>query len=334
MGKRSAAYSAMLFAVVIWGVNFHVVKLATTEMPNHFFTYLAIRFWVAALAYYCVYLFRNNIFGERYSVGASETHDTQLGGLTNISAFVVACCLILFYSLQTESIRRDSPVNAAFLTATFVLWVPLIRRVITKKSVTRSVATGIGITLIGLLVLEKIDPEKVSWADVLGLLGAFALAVEVFVLGEVTRGANSLRLLLWTGKYTLIIAIVFTAAAAINGEYGSPIVLSKKAIFALLFTGLAATAIANFLANWANSVCDQNGEQIITSVHRAILENLDAPIALAVGVLLAWSFEIREPHQYVGCILIITGVLTAELGLLDHRNSNPPAPEPSTQITE
>jgi drug/metabolite transporter (DMT)-like permease len=300
--------------VSIWGVNFHIVKSALVAFP--FFFYLATRFWIATVAYFLVYLLQSKRRGQSGSVGVQYTTSRRFGGLSILSAIIVATCLVFFYGLQTKAIAENA-VNAAFLTATFIFWVPLFTRLLNPTSkVSHSVLVGIAVSLIGLALNEEMTLSNFSLNDAIGLAGAIALAIEVTVLAEVAKGANSLVLMKWTATYTALIAVAFTLAAAMAGTAPNTADFTAGAIGALCFTGILATAVANYLANWANSVCTVDGTQVITGVHRAIMENLDAPIALVMSLTLALQPEDAKAHRIAGCIVITLGVLIAELDLV------------------
>ena len=126
--------------------------------------------------------------------------------------------------------------------------------------------------MVRLAVLENFNYNNISLEDLFGLAGAFALAVAVTIVGEAARGANSRRLMKWTAKYTVIVALVFSAALFLTGDIPKVKFLGTGAVVALLFTGLLSTAVANFMANWANSVCDSDRSQLINSAHRAVMK--------------------------------------------------------------
>jgi drug/metabolite transporter (DMT)-like permease len=320
----AAAYLALLLAVAIWGFNFHVVHIGLLHFP--LYAFLALRFVLAAVSYTPkLFLRRLRPLPSDPMRSKQPLTKAQFVG----TAILVGTALGIFYSMQSSALQeRFHVVNTAFLTVTVVLWVPLLTSIMFRRRgvFTRDVAVGILLTMSGVGLLESRDLANLSTVDLLALGGAIALAVELIVIGEVAPRLPSYRLLSWTALYTAVSATAFVICwvvidpklfKAVSLAPTTPLHIGSRwaAWCAVVFSGVLATALANYLANWANAQKRPQGVPFVSATHRSIIENLDAPLAFAFGyAFFRWNTDPLEWRQ-LGYVLILLGVLTSELRL-------------------
>lgn len=318
-------YIALLSAVAIWGINFHSVHIGLKYFP--LFAFLTFRFLLAFASYV------PRMLQMRRAPLKSDFRRSQkiVSRSTFVaSALAVGFFLSVFYGLQSERIgQRYGTLDAAFLTATVVLWVPVLSKCFfpKRKVFQKDVVVGVLLSIAGLAVIEGLDFSSIAQGNLLALGGAVALAAELIIIGEIAPRLPSYKLLQWTALYTLVSTLLFgvmwlvfepSVLLPLSTDAGLPVVLQKRSsgVAALLFTGLVATGLANYLANWANAQKDNLGTPVITATHRGIMENLDAPLAFAFGLaFFRWNVESLDYTKF-GYVLIVAAILIAELQLV------------------
>jgi drug/metabolite transporter (DMT)-like permease len=302
---RALAYFALLAAVFIWGVNFVVVKEATKAWSGQEFTFLAARFWLACFVFGSFLIFRHRSVTKIFALSRPLLLRTALvGGV-----------LAVGYGFQTWYLAQEGSgaVSAAFLTSTTVLWAPLLARLFRQK-VYPSTLVGAVVAMFGIICMEwHTVTWKSGWGNWLALFAAAAFAIEILL---VSRFAPKLQSVQWTTACCFCVAIIMTVTAVSQEGWSWPEGQGDSRIFAVVFTGLFATAIALGLQNWAQAQ-EINEVKIIDGPRAAIIATLEPVFTtLAVGALILLGFQGRYPDDpilpAVGCFLILVGTLISE----------------------
>ena len=152
--------------------------------------------------------------------------------------------VILFggYATQTVGLQYTSPSTSAFITGLYVIITPVIESVISRRLPRVPVMAGILVATVGLYLLTGADVH-------LGRGEAFTLACAVlfaFHIVYVGAYANLLRPVQFTALQIGAVAFLSIAPAGAQGV-GS---LSTLAVFAVVFTGVACSALALPLQIW------------------------------------------------------------------------------------
>lgn len=303
--RRALAYFALLAAVFIWGVNFVVVKEATKAWREQEFTFLAARFWLACLVFGAFLIFRHRSITKAFAVSRSRLLQTAL----------VGSVLAIGYALQTWYLAQESSgaVSAAFLTSTTVLWAPLLARLF-RQEVSRATVIGAVVAMVGIVCMEwQTATWKSGWGNWLALFAAIAFAVEILLVSRLAPKDQSMH---WTTLCCFCVAIIMTVTAATRENWSWPEGQGTPRIFAVIFTGLFATAVALGLQNWAQAQ-EIDDVKIVDGPRAAIIGTLEPVFTtLAVGALILLGLQGRYPDDptlpAVGCFLILAGTLVSE----------------------
>lgn len=275
----------MLVVVVIWGINFSVVKLALEQFPPLVFS--ALRFVLAVVALV-------PILGLRE--GRQALPQGQLGRLALLGFIgntLYQICFIFGVALTTAA-------NAALLVATTPALVALLGAALGIERITRRMGWGIALAVLGVGLIVAARGVTLTWqtvgGDVLVLLATLCWAIYTLGVRKLGNGISSLRittLTMMTGTPGLLLV-------------GTPdlLQLDWTAIGAgawagLLYSAMFALVLAYVL--WNTSV------RVAGSARTAIY-GCAIPI---IATLVAWPVlgERPKPLQAVGAVLIVGGVL-------------------------
>jgi drug/metabolite transporter (DMT)-like permease len=203
--------------------------------------------------------------------------------------------VILFggYATQTIGLQYTSPSTSAFLTGLYVIITPIIESAISRRLPRPPVLAGIVIALIGLYLLTGADVH-LGRGELLTLACAVLFAMHIVYISAYT---NLLRPMQFGALQIGAVALLSVAPAAGQGA-GS---LTTLAVFAVVFTGIACSAVALPLQLW--------GQRRIPAT-RAALILLAEPVFAAIASYI--DGERLGAGRLVGGVAILTGIAVSE----------------------
>jgi len=283
VSESQRADGALLAVAFIWGASFPLVKSALADASPLLF--LALRFLLAMLL--ALPLFP--VLRGRWRRGE------LLGGMA------LGVLLGVGFTLQTLGLARTTPSRSAFLTALYVVFVPILSYPVTGH-LPRAASWGGALLALGGLALMTRDGTLFRWqpGDLLTLGCALAFALHILGVGLLTSRHDFRRLF-----------VVQIAAAAALMAMAVPLEAVRwhpglKLAGAVLLAGGLATTLAFYV---------QNRVQSRTSAARAaIIFAMEPVFAALVAAVLAggrWEFSLS---QTLGAALIVSGLITAALG--------------------
>ena len=270
----------------VWGWTFVLVKDAVTQYPT--VPFLQIRFGLALV------------------VMALVVHRLPSRRELGVGA-AIGAVLAAGYLAQTAGLTITSPGNAGVITGLFVVLTPLVNRLF-GAPIHWWTWLATSVSLAGLVLLTG-GPSGMNAGDVLVLACAVLFALHIVLLGRWSPGTSSAPLaLVQMGMCTLL----FSA-----GGTWSLRLPNASVWFAIVVTGLFASAFAYFIQTWA---------QAHISANRTALVLVTEPAwALVAAVVLAgqhFGFV-----QAAGATLLLAAIVGHELASLkfeDHGQPSPP----------
>ena len=256
----------------VWGWTFVLVKDAIAQYPT--VSFLAVRFALAALVMILV-------------VRRWPNRRTWWVGIP------ISLALAAGYLLQTVGLQSTSAGNAGLLTGLFVVFTPLLEGVFGVKVPLRSVAAAV-LALIGTALLTGSGFSLPRFVDLLVIGCALAFAIQLVMLARWAPGLPSGPLAL---VQMVISGLVFSVAAAPTIQ-----VPPRSVWFALVLTGVLASAIAFLIQTWALTH--------LSATRVAVILATEPAWALVAAVVLAG--QRLGPVQGIGAALVLLAILGHE----------------------
>ncbi|QHC99884.1 EamA family transporter [Pseudomonas sp. S04] len=284
--KALRADVLMLITAMIWGSGF----VAQTCGMDHIgpFLYSGLRFALGSLC-----LLPLVLRGSRQN----SHHEPFLTRGLLIGGGLMGLALALGINLQQVGLLFTSVTNAGFITGLYVIVVPLLGLLIGHK-------TGLGtwfgaiLAVVGMFLLSVGDQFQVASGDWLQLIGAFVWGGHVVLVGVFASRHDPIRLAFL--QFTTCAVVSLVLALCLETFELNAIIAAGPAI---LYGGLIAVGIGYTLQVIAQ-------KDAIAS-HAAIIFSLEAVFAAIAG---AWLLgEELSPRGYVGCGLMLAGMLAAQL---------------------
>lgn len=269
---------ALLLTTLIWGATFPATKAALEQIPP--LSFLFLRFLLGAVLVVAWF--------------GLTRHRLQGGKAVWRASAIATVFLFVGYVLQTVGLRYTSASNSAFLTALYVIFVPLILRRFDRRIV---LATAIATAGLWLLVKPSMS---MNVGDLMTLGCAVAFAGHIVCLERYTRVFDAPSLLLWQmSAVTLLFVPTMVWEQAPAGAFAPT---------ALLLVGLAVTG---GLATGAFAV--QMWAQQIVPAQQVALVFASEP---AYAAWLSWYFlgETLDLQGWAGSGLILLAVIIGAFG--------------------
>ena len=279
-GRRYTAEGALVLAALLFGTTFPLVHDALEDVTP--FGYLAFRFGIAVLvlAPFAVHLLRSGGDDRRLLL--------RVGTVAGVLLFAG-------YAFQTVGLQYTSPSTSAFITGLYVVLTPIVESLVRRRSPPLAVCAGIVIATGGLFLLTGADLHA-GKGELLTLGCAAAFAVWIVYQGAY---ANRLHPVPFTSLQMAVVALLCVPAAGVQG-LGR---LSATAWFAIVFTGVACSAVALSLQLY--------GQKRIAPSRAALILLCEPVFAGIAGYV---NGERLGAVELVGAAVILAGIAVSELG--------------------
>lgn len=283
---------ALLLTTLIWGATFPATKAALEQLPP--FAFLFIRFLLGlALALLFVLVWRGGLRADRLTLKLSA---------------IASLLMFLGYAFQTIGLKYTSASNSAFITALYVVLVPLFLRRFEARTWISACLAVVGLWLLVHPPIELSAAHPFAWiglinpGDLWTLACAAAFAGHIACLESYTQRSDGPSLFLWQLVFVTVTLGPAMWLEASLGATSLPFALASlttlTVIVALVVCGVLAT-VAFAVQIWA---------QRLLPAHRvALIFSLEP----AFAAWLAWYFldEHLDLMAWIGSALILIAVI-------------------------
>lgn len=283
----------LILTAFIWGVAFVAQSVGMDYVGP--FTFNSVRNFVAALVLLpCIKLLDK----VNPSVIPSSDDKHPHGGPTLIiGGIICGICLTIASSLQQIGIAYTTVGKAGFITAMYIVIVPILGLFIKKK--VRIIAwISVAIAVAGLYLLCMTESFALSKGDFLILLCAFCFALHIMVIDHFSPKVDGVRMSL----IQFITCGVLCAIPALLTE--TPDIQSIMAAWLpILYAGAMSSAVGYTL----QIVAQKNTDPVIAS----LLMSLESAFSLLAG----WVIlnQRLSPKELCGCVLMFIAILLSQL---------------------
>lgn len=278
LGKLAADLLLLLVAIV-WGTTFPIVKSALSTIEPMWF--LAIRFAFAAL--FLVPPFVNDI--------------RRAPLLSWRNGAVIGLALFAGYAFQTVGLSMTTASKTAFITGLYLVIVPLIIALWTRRAPRLDVTLGVASAAVGLGLLSLEGGLWPGPGDLLVFFCAIAFACHIIAVDKLGRGHSAGVI---TIAQILVVSLLSLGSALL---FEKPLsYISPKAWGAILATGILATSVAFLIQN--------SVQRFTTPTHAALIFALEPVFAAIFSYW--WAGEQLTGRGWSGAALMFAGMMIVE----------------------
>lgn len=288
--KNSFLGSGILFVcALIWGFAFVPQSMATSTMG--FVAFNTLRFAQAVIVI--------GIFILAWQLIAKKLGKRVVGWnkSTFIGGSLAGVALFIATNLQQYGLPMTTVGKASFITAMYIVFVPLLGLLMGKKP-TLMCCYAVLLAIVGFFLMCYDGDFSVGIGDALILICALLLSMHICFIDMYCDETDPLKL---TFVQFLVCSVLGVPAMAI---FGFPTMQEiSNTVFPLLYLGIASAGIGFTLQTIGQKHCEPAIATLVMS-----LESI-------VGIL-AGTLILKEYHSVVqlsGCVVVFIAVFLAQL---------------------
>lgn len=286
----------LVLTAFLWGFTFSFQSMATEYVGTY--TYLASRSWIAALFLVPVIRGADKIrlrrTGRSKAPGTAEEKKNLW-----IAGAVCGAVLCIASALQQTGIATTTTAKASFLTALYVILVPIFSIFLGRKT-DRKIWVCVVLAVAGLYLLcfQPGSLQGFGKGDLLMLACAAMFAVQILVVDRFVSRVDPIRLsqrqVFFQGVFATILMLVF--------EHPTPDALAHAAA-SILFAGVLSSGVAYTL-----QIVGQDGLNPTIASIAMCLESV-------FGALGGWLIlgERLSGRELAGCGLTFLAIILSQI---------------------
>ncbi|MBQ7898211.1 MAG: DMT family transporter [Clostridia bacterium] len=280
----------LLIAALIWGTAFVAQSVGLSNIGN--FTFNAIRNYIGALTLLPVIFIMSKAKKEEKSVAKYGNKTLIIGGIA------CGCALAIASSFQQMGIAAGAePGKAGFITALYIIFVPLVG-LFTKKKPRATIWLAVLLAVIGMYLLCVKENFTLEMADVYLLCGAFSFTFHILTVDKFSPLVDCVKLsciqFFVCGTLCMICMFLFEEPT---------LATIKLAAVPILYTGIMSSGVAYTL-----QVVGQKSTPPTLATLIMSLESVFA--ALAGWIILHQAMSLQE---LIGSALVFAGIIIAQV---------------------
>lgn len=296
----------LLLTATIWGIAF----VAQSEGGNAVgaFTFNATRSLIGALVLVPVIFLLERLNSKSSSdtnstkTNVSKSENTSVSSKENTRALIIggiSCgiCLCLASNFQQLGILYTSVGKAGFITACYIVIVPIMGLFI-KKKCSPFIWAAVVLALIGLYLLCITDGFSIGKGDALVLVCAFLFSVHILVIDYFSPKVDGVKM----SCIQFLVCGILTAIPAIILEHPH-LSAFKGAWGAILYAGIMSCGVAYTL--------QIIGQKNMNPTVASLILSLESCISVLAGwIILGQNLTTRE---IIGCVVMFAAIVLAQL---------------------
>ena len=284
----------LVVAAMIWGLSF----VAQNEGMNHVegFTFNGIRMLIGAAVLLPLVLIRNKKNHLRLT---KEEKKTVLKA--NLFGIIpVGLCLFLGSTLQQFAFNYTQTGKIGFLTALYMIFVPLLGLFLKKKPpFTIWIGAALGLAGMYMLCVGSSESFSIGKGELLAIGCALAYAVHILVIDKFGQNIDSVVLscgqFFVTGIISCILMFVFEKPSLES---------ILNAAVPILYSGVLSSGVG-FTVQIV-------GQKYTDPTIAAMLMCLESVFAVLFALIIP-PHEMLQTVEYIGCVVIFVAIIIAQI---------------------
>ena len=280
---------SLAIATLVWGFAF-VFQSTATEFLGAF-TFNGIRFLLGAVSLIPLLFVRTKFpFDMKKCI--------KLG-------IVIGILICLASNLQQIAISQTSVGKAGFITALYMILVPIFGYIFFKDKITKLLLVAICISLCGLFLLCGATFD-INMMDIMLFAGAIFFAIQIIIIGHYASHVDAIVLsfveYIVCGGLSLIIGLIVEDVHLAN---------IFDAGYSILYTGILSTGFAYTMQIIGQKDCEPAVASLIMACESLIS-------ALAGWLILNQTLNSQE---LLGCGLMFVAIILSQIRTKEEKNA-------------
>lgn len=309
MNKKLKYNFLLMLGALIWGSAFVAQSVGMDYIGP--FTFNSVRSFMGSLVLLPVIYFmgrqkkaegcetdgKNGKTGQGLPAYADDTKKKQEYKLLLKGGVCCGVVLTVSMSLQQIGIMYTTAGKAGFITALYILIVPILGLFLGKK-VGRKTWIGVGLAVVGMYLLCIKDGFSISYGDFMVFLCACVFSLHILVVDYFSPKMDGVKL----SCVQFLVCGILSAFPMLLFERPEPASI-LQAWLPLGYAGVMSSGVAYTL-------------QIVSQKHlsptvASLLMSLESVFAALTGWLIL--HERLSPKELLGCVLVFMAIILAQL---------------------
>jgi drug/metabolite transporter (DMT)-like permease len=278
----------LLICSIIWGFAFVAQKKASENITPLYLN--GIRFLIAGMLLTPIVIY----------VIKKKTATTLSIKKTILIGFLTGLFLAIASNIQQFGVERTTAGKAGFLTAMYIILVPIFTFFVFKKKLTIMQIIGVVVAVVGVGLISLKNDFTINVGDLLCMAGAIFFTIEIMLVDYYSKKIDPF----------LLSMICFLTVGVLSLSFAIPIENNSftfeklgNAIVPMLFLAIGSSCIAYTLQNL--------GQKRIDGTPASLLMSLESVFALIGGIIILNDrLNIKE---WIGCFLLLSGVFIVQI---------------------
>ena len=304
----------LVLTALIWGCAFVAQSVSMDYIGP--MTFICIRFFMGAAILIPTVMILDRF--RRKKVGGGETTGDNVELFQMVSwknpvlvKSGILCGIFLFTAstLQQYGLKYTSPGKAGFITAFYIIFVPIANLILFRKKCPLLTWIAVALAFAGLYFLSISGVTKIQAGDIIIFLSAFFYTGQILTIDHFIHKVDGVKMSCIQFLVCGVLGLIFMLILE-NPNMGQVI----KAGIPILYTGIMSTGVAYTL--------QISGQKGVNPTLASLLMSLESVFAtLASFVIL---HEILSGREILGCVIMFAAIVLAQL----------PAPSPKKKMQD
>ena len=294
--KNSIVGSIFLaLAAIIWGSSF-VAQTAGAEFVGPF-TFISIRSFLGSAALLPV-IFIMDTFKKKTKL--QEFKKMTKADYKYLLKGGLACGIVLFAASNLQQLGIDggtAPGMAAFITALYILLVPIFSVFLGKK-IRPVIWVCVGVSVVALYLLCVKDGGRVQGSDLYVLACAVCYAIHILVIDKVSPKLDGIRLS----------ALQFFVAGVISLI---PMLIFEDVTLEALKAAAPSIAYSGIMSSGVAFTLQILGQQKTEPTIATMLMSLESVFGVLTAMIIL--SQVPTARETIGCVLMFAAIIVAQL---------------------
>lgn len=280
----------------IWGTAFVAQSVGMDHLGP--FTFNGVRNFIGGFALLPCIALLQKIEGNHEAKCSGTKKDLIVGGIS------CGVCLFAASSLQQMGLQYTTTGKAGFITAFYIVLVPVLG-IFLKKKIGWKVWVAVILAVIGLYFLCITEKFSIGQGDILIFICALIFAVHIMIIDYFSPKVDGVKMsciqFFVCGTVSLIPMFAFE-----NPTIGG----IAASMGALLYAGVLSSGVAYTL--------QIIGQKNVNPAIASLILSLESCFAVLAGwIVLGQKLSVRES---IGCVLMFTAIILAQLPERNKKN--------------
>lgn len=290
MKNKTAGTISLLLATVIWGFAFIAQSVGMDHIGP--FTFQSVR---CALA--VAFLFPVSFLTDWKAAGLTASMKKWKDPALWKAGSICGCALFAAASLQQVGLVSTDAGKAGFITAMYIVLVPILGLFLGQKPSMGAIASVL-LAVVGLYLLSCMDSSGINSGDLLLMGCALAFAVQIRCIDRFAGSVDGIRL---NCVQSLVVTLLSIPCALLTETIDFTQIWACWS--SLMFAGVLSMGVAYSL--------QIAGQKHLEPTPAALIMSLESVFAVLGGWLVL--HETMTKWELLGCCLVFCAVILSQL---------------------